>query len=125
MKTVVAVFARSATVMALLCATCCAVAGPTNTAPLAGRANAAVKALDVKIPESLFEIPATTAEGHNPFFPNAHPHERQPFVTCPPNRAVMINGRSFEPDEEGNVKLPNGTKLQIKWEDIMKHDRDN
>jgi hypothetical protein len=139
MKTIVTVFAKSATAAALLCMTCCAVAGSTTTAPAANRANEIVKALEAKIPESVFEIPATTAEGRNPFFPSSRADMPQPVVktitnvpppaptydlvlngiTSPPKRTAMVNGRTFEPGEEGDVKLPDGTKIRIKCEDIL------
>jgi hypothetical protein len=39
-------------------------------------------------------------------------------ITSPPRRTAMINGRTFEPAEEGEVKLPSGGKMLIKVEEI-------
>ena len=88
----------------------------------------------VEIPQSVFAPPATPKEGRNPFFPmsvavlpvikqeKGSPLDLSQFVlngiTSPPRRTAMINGRTFEPGEEGEVKLPNGAKVQIKCEEI-------
>jgi hypothetical protein len=39
-------------------------------------------------------------------------------ITSPPKRTAMINGRTFEPGEEGEVRLPAGGKMLIKVEEI-------
>jgi len=89
---------------------------------------------DVSIPQSVFILPGQPGEGRNPFFPQSSvrvvvaqvskesPIETFSFIlngiTSPPKRTAMINGRTFEPGEEGEVKLPNGAKILIKCEDI-------
>ena len=39
-------------------------------------------------------------------------------ITSPPKRTAMINGRTFEAGEEGEVRLPSGGKAMIKCEEI-------
>jgi hypothetical protein len=39
-------------------------------------------------------------------------------LTGPPKRLAMINGRTFEAGESGEVRLPGGAKLQIQCEEI-------
>ena len=91
---------------------------------------------EVEIPPSIFVIPSQPNEGRNPFYPQSStgfqaapigkPHENtfdsSSFVlngiTSPPRRTAMINGRTFEPGESGEVKLPNGSKALIKCEQI-------
>jgi hypothetical protein len=93
---------------------------------------------DVEIPQSTFAIPSQASEGRNPFYPqsnagfqappvNKTPREINIFdsssfvlngITSPPRRTAMINGRTFEPGESGEVKLPNGSKALIKCEQI-------
>jgi hypothetical protein len=85
------------------------------------------------IPQSIFIIPSTPKEGRNPFFPQsatAAPPLRlteAPLdtsglvlngITSPPKRTAMINGRTFEPGEEADVKMPSGAKVLIKCEEI-------
>jgi hypothetical protein len=84
-----------------------------------------------EIPQSVFVIPANPKEGRNPFFPQSTPVA--PVVrpkdvdmsgiilngiTSPPKRSAMINGRTFEVGEPGEIKLPNGAKVLIKCEEI-------
>ena len=88
---------------------------------------------EVSIPQSVFVIPSQPNEGRNPFFPEsvvrAAPQriitpslDGSLFVlngiTSPPRRTAMINGRTFEPGEEGEVRLPTGGKMMIKCEEI-------
>ena len=89
---------------------------------------------DVPLPQSIFNIPSQPSEGRNPFFPQStvrvvapivnkeHPVDTTLFVlngiTSPPKRTAMINGRTFEPGEEGEVRLPGGGKMMIKCEEI-------
>jgi hypothetical protein len=89
---------------------------------------------EVPIPQSVFSIPSQPSEGRNPFFPQSvvrvipvkiskeNPIDTSSFVlngiTSPPRRTAMINGRTFEVGEEGEVKLPNGGKMLIKCEAI-------
>lgn len=86
------------------------------------------------IPQSVYVVPSSPKEGRNPFFPQsvATPTVVKPTpgatvdmaalvlngITSPPRRTAMINGRTFEPGEEGEVKLPNGAKALIKCEEI-------
>jgi hypothetical protein len=90
---------------------------------------------DVPLPQSVFNIPSQPSEGRNPFFPQStvrvpvpnkvspqNPVDTTLFVlngiTSPPKRTAMINGRTFEPGEEGEVRLPGGGKMLIKCEEI-------
>lgn len=89
---------------------------------------------EVPVPQSVFSIPSQPNEGRNPFFPRSTipvvppkpgpgtPVETFSFIlngiTSPPRRTAMINGRTFEPSEEGEVKLPSGGKMLIKVEEI-------
>jgi hypothetical protein len=100
----------------------------TNTVPVVAQ---------VEIPQSVFLIPSQPSEGRNPFFPQSStgfqavsptlkPKESvldtSSFVlngiTSPPKRTAMINGRTFEPGESGEVKLPSGARTLIKVEEI-------
>lgn len=88
-----------------------------------------------EIPQSVFNTPATPKEGRNPFYPNSVPVapvavaktaaptiDTTAFVlngiTSPPKRTAMINGRTFEPGEEAEIKLPSGSKVLIKCAEI-------
>lgn len=87
-----------------------------------------------EIPQSVFQIPANPREGRDPFFPNAilgpqpvKPKETAPLdlsgfvlngITSPPRRTAMINGRTFEAGESGEVKTSNGSKVLIKCVEI-------
>jgi len=89
---------------------------------------------EVPIPQSTFVIPSQPTEGRNPFFPQsivrAVPVKITPEtvidpsifvlngITSPPRRTAMINGRTFEPGEEGEVRLASGNKILIKCEEI-------
>ena len=90
---------------------------------------------DLPVPQSVFALPGQPGEGRNPFFPQSsvrvvvparvtpeHPVETFTFIlngiTSPPKRTAMINGRTFEQGEEGEVRLPNGAKMMIKCEEI-------
>jgi hypothetical protein len=89
---------------------------------------------EVSIPQSIFTIPSQPSEGRNPFFPQTvlrvviptiNPEtsvDTSSFVlngiTSPPKRTAMINGRTFEPGEEGEVKLPAGGRMLIKCEQV-------
>jgi len=109
-----------------------AAAKPTAQASAVKIASKAVT--DVPIPKSTFEI---TTAARNPFFPNAgqqttakvitpdpNPPKPQEAVlvlnglTGPPKRTAMINGRTFEAGEEGEVRLPSGSKQLVKCEEI-------
>jgi hypothetical protein len=84
-------------------------------------------------PQSVFVIPATPKEGRNPFFPRSKPEttsvsprpepvESGAFVlngiTSPPKQTAMINGRTFEVGEVGDVKFHSGSKVSIKCLEI-------
>jgi hypothetical protein len=82
------------------------------------------------IPKSVFEVPANAKEGQDPFYP---PVKSQPAasggkstttrvdvsvlvlngISGPPKRLAMINGRTFEPGETGEVKLRSGARMTI------------
>jgi hypothetical protein len=114
---------------------CAAVAAQaaSSKAPATGR-SAVPTFTPVEIPQSVFVVPASTKDGRNPFFPQSvtaapvsKPKEGVTIdlsgfvlngITSPPKRTAMINGRTFEPGEEGEVKLPSGAKVMIKCEEI-------
>lgn len=89
---------------------------------------------EAPIPQSTFIIPSQPSEGRNPFFPQSivrvAPKSVPPTgafdassfilngITSPPRRTAMINGRTFEPGEEGEVRLPSGARTLIKCEEI-------
>lgn len=90
---------------------------------------------EVEIPRSVFAAPSSPHEGRNPFFPESlgnAPGPKNPVIenlgelnglvlngiTSPPRPTAMINGRTFEPGEEGQVKLPTGAKVRIRCETI-------
>ena len=90
---------------------------------------------EVPIPQSVFVIPSQPSEGRNPFFPQSFvrvvpvkvnpgsPIDTSSFfvlngITSPPRRTAMINGRTFEPGEEGEVRLASGAKMLIKCVEI-------
>jgi hypothetical protein len=112
-------------------------AAPADNSPkVPSRAAANIKVVaEVPIPPSIFIVPTQPAEGRNPFFPQStvqvvmvskvtkeNPIESFSFVlngiTSPPKRTAMINGRTFEAGEEGEVRMPSGGKILIKCEDI-------
>src|SRR5215472_2475699 len=89
---------------------------------------------EVPIPQSVFVIPSQPSKGRNPFFPQSVTRVVAPTlikpnsvdttlfvlngITSPPRRTAMINGRTFESGEEGEVRLANGGKAMIKCEQI-------
>jgi hypothetical protein len=103
---------------------------PKNT----GKTPAAFQVVpEAPIPLSTFVIPSQPAEGRNPFFPQSTVRVPQRItspsvidaslfvlngITSPPRRTAMINGRTFEPGEEGEVRLASGNKTLIKCEEI-------
>jgi hypothetical protein len=95
------------------------------------------------VPQSTFVVPASVKEGRNPFFtqivrkretpkpvapvvtPTPTPApvvENYTFVlnglTSPPRQTAIINGRTFEPGEEAEVKMSNGKKVLIKCVEV-------
>jgi hypothetical protein len=90
---------------------------------------------EVAIPQSIFTVPSQPSEGRNPFFPQSVAQPVLPKITkensvdptvffvlngitSPPKRTAMINGRTFEPGEEGEVRIPSGGKLMLKCLEI-------
>jgi hypothetical protein len=90
---------------------------------------------EVPIPQSTFVIPSQPTEGRNPFFPQSIVRVITPRppttgtqidpgsfvlngITSPPRPTAMINGRTFEPGEEGEIRMPSGARMLIKCEDI-------
>lgn len=90
----------------------------------------------VEIPVSKFQIPASPREGRNPFFPQsmteaapvAKPMAKGPDasaivlngITSPPRSMAMLNGKTFEPGESGEVKLPSGDRVPVQCIEIRK-----
>jgi hypothetical protein len=88
----------------------------------------------VETAQSVFVIPSSSKEGRNPFFPDstmgmpapkpkvADPTEAYSFllngITSPPRRTAIINGRTFEAGEEGEVRMASGARILIKCEEI-------
>ena len=86
----------------------------------------------VVIPQSVFVVAQSPRDGRNPFFPNstsgkevAKPKSAVNVtsfvlngITSPPRRTAMINGRTFEVGETGEIRLADGTKARIKCEEI-------
>ena len=82
------------------------------------------------IPTSVFVIPTRKEEGRDPFFPTSTrlfvsqqpvvPNGKPPPVEFPltltgiiPQKLAMVNGRTFEPGEEGEV-VANGVRKKIR-----------
>ena len=120
--------------MVLLNAAALAQAAPPKDAkPGASRSASAPPSGEIEIPQSVFLIPATPKEGRNPFFPRSTatlppPIKKESLVdssslhltgiTSPPRATAMINNKTFEKGEEGEVKLASGNKLLIRCEQI-------
>jgi len=123
-------------VLTLLCPIYAKASPAENPGKAANRAAANVKVVpEVPFPQSVFSVPPTPSEGRNPFFPQStvqvvmitkitkeNPIESFSFVlngiTSPPKRTAMINGRTFEPGEEGEVRMPGGGKILIKCVEV-------
>jgi hypothetical protein len=87
-----------------------------------------------EIVQSVFVIPNSREEGRNPFFPNSTlgaPVPRPKTVetkdvysfvlngiTSPPRSTAIINGRTFEVGEEGEIRMASGARILIKCEEI-------
>ena len=107
-------------------------AAPKTTAPATNAP--AADTYQWEIPQSVFQVPANPREGRDPFFPNSilgpqpvKPKEAAPVdlsgfvlngITSPPRRTAMINGRTFEAGESGEVRTSNGSKVLIKCVEI-------
>jgi hypothetical protein len=123
-----------AMLLALLCPALAArAAGPpapaaqvlTNASPAA--------ATGAAVPQSVFIVPTSSRQGRNPFFPRstlnapATQSKLEPIdtsavvlngLTSPPRLTAMINGRTFEPGESGQIRLPNGAKVLVRCLEI-------
>ena len=137
MKINVCFFSKTA-FTASLAVLCAAVAAQASSKEAPAKSSAKVANIhvvsDVSIPQSVFDIPSQASDGRNPFFPqsvvHAAPVKVNPGtsfdasvlvlngITSPPKRTAMINGRTFEPGEEGEVRLSSGGKMLIKCEEI-------
>jgi hypothetical protein len=113
---------------------------PGNAEPAKGHDAAAPAAAAstnsaAEIPLSVFVVPTSPTEGKNPFYPRSTMGMELPKVpkiapvmdtsalvlngiTSKPKPSVMINSRTFEPGEEGEVKLPAGGKMLVRVEEI-------
>jgi hypothetical protein len=98
--------------------------GPATAADISS--DPALTKVEVPIPPSVFIIPTTPGNGRNPFFPNSRRYDPKPNanpidanaivlngITSPPKPTAMINGRTFEEGETGDIKLRNGSRLAI------------
>ena len=128
--------ASIALALSLLCPTLAKAAATEGSSKSTSRAATNIKIVpEVPFPQSIFSVPTQPGEGRNPFFPQStvqvviipkitkeNPIESFSFVlngiTSPPRRTAMINGRTFEPGEEGEVRMPSGGKILIKCEEI-------
>ncbi len=96
-------------------------------------APAVVTNAPVVIPQSVFVVPQSSRDGRNPFFPNSTLGQEAPKtktaapsiasfvlngITSPPRRTAMINGRTFEVGETGEIRLADGSKAKITCEEI-------
>ena len=108
-------------------------AAPTPRNPVPAKPTKTVApAQEPEIPPSVFVIPPSAKEGRNPFYPKSSAPVPVPIprptdvlsgivlngLTSPPKPTAMINGRTFEVGEPGEIKLPGGAKLLIKCEEI-------
>jgi hypothetical protein len=94
-----------------------------------------VQAVDSNLPQSVFMVPASPADGRDPFFPRST--RGQPKVverkeakgpdtsllvlngiSGPPRRTAIINGRTFERGEAGEVRMASGARVLITCEEI-------
>jgi hypothetical protein len=111
---------------------------PRNASPPKST-NAALVVAPVEIPRSVFVVATKPSEGRNPFFPQSaikpaeppkaivvqKPVQADPFaslvlngITSPPKATAMVNGRIFERGETAEIKLPGGTKVLLRCEEI-------
>src|SRR5262245_13106682 len=89
----------------------------------------------LEIPQSVFQIPASPREGRNPFFPTSMTEAPPPVVkakakgpdtssivlngiSSPPKRTAMVNGRTFEKGESGEIKLASGERVALQCVEI-------
>ena len=118
--------------LALLCPATAAQAAVSPAPGNSTNANPAA-AIAASVPQSVFIVPTSPRQGRNPFFPrstfNASPTEAKAEtfdpsavvlngLTSPPRLTAMINGRTFEPGESGQIKLPNGTRIHVQCVEI-------
>ncbi len=112
----------------LLCAVA-ALAGPSN-APSATATNTKAAAAEPEIPKSVFILPAGPKDGRDPFFPNRVLGYKVAQTNQAPIQAVtlllngvggtrdhrlcIINGQTFGPGDEEDVKTPDGRKVKIR-----------
>jgi hypothetical protein len=116
-----------------------AAAAPAKLEPAPTPLLGATNIVEPAIPESVFNVPQDPSQGRNPFFPdstagfaqapkpvtNAAPKALEitgltlnGITPLGPKRTAMINYRTFEPGEEGEIKLPKGGRLLIKCLEI-------
>lgn len=89
---------------------------------------ALVSQTPLEIPKSVFVPAASIKEGRDPFFPEQAqakvpsvtktPSQQRVTlvlngITGPPRRMAMINGRTFEAGEKGEVRLPGGSRVGV------------
>jgi len=108
-----------------------------STKPAAAKPAADAKVLaafaPAEIPQSVFVISGNPRECRNPFFPRSATPAPAPKsnagavdarsimlngITSPPKRTAMINGTTFEQGEEHELRLPGGSRMLIKCEEI-------
>ena len=98
---------------------------PANSDPVA--------ALSAPIPQSIFVVPTSPKDGRNPFLPRSNINPSDPKsrpaspdtsamvlngLSSPPRPTAMINGRTFEPGESGEVRLPTGARIRVQCLEI-------
>jgi hypothetical protein len=123
-----------AVLLALLCPTVVARAAGPQAPPAQVSSNASPAAASATAPpQSVFIVPTSPTQGRNPFFPrstlNGPAAQSKPELvdasavvlnglTSPPRATAMINGRTFEPGESGQIKLPNGARVLVRCLEI-------
>jgi hypothetical protein len=129
---------RFASAQALLLAWLClplaarAAGAPAPIAQLSTNASPAAALTDAA-PQSVFILPTSPSQGRNPFFPHSTWNSAAASskaealdpsavvlngLTSPPRATAMINGRTFEAGECGEIKLPNGARVLVRCLEI-------
>jgi hypothetical protein len=114
-------------------ATLARAAGSAAPAPGSPTNGATAAAIAAAAPQSVFIVPTNPKQGHNPFFPrstfSAPAAQPKPEaidtsgvvlngLTSPPRATAMINGRTFEAGETGEIKLRNGARVLVRCLEI-------
>ncbi len=123
-----------ALLLALVCPVMVARAASSPAPALGISTNASpAAAIAAAVPQSVFIVPTSPKQGRNPFFPrstfNTPATQSKPELldtsavvlnglSSPPHATAMINGRTFEPGESGEIKLRNGARVLVRCLEI-------